>query len=86
MMQEEAYDVAEGLEEVAKQAGHTPAETALAWALSKSAIASVIVGSSKPEQVTANCAAVEVELSQEHLEALDGLGPGVPTLTGRPAR
>ncbi len=30
MMQEEAYDVAEGLEEVAKQTGHTPAETALA--------------------------------------------------------
>ncbi len=44
------------------------------------------MGSSKPEQVIANCAAVEVELSPEHLEALDGLGPGVPTLTHRVTR
>ena len=85
-MNDETFGLAEGLEEVAKQVGHTPTETALAWALSKPAMTSVIVGSSKPEQITANCAAVDIELSPEHLEALDGLGPGVPTLTHRMSR
>jgi aryl-alcohol dehydrogenase-like predicted oxidoreductase len=68
------FTVAEQLEAVARQSGHTPAEVTLAWALSKPVVGSVIAGSSRPEQVKSNCEATDINLSPETLKALDAIG------------
>ena len=68
------FTIAEQLEAVARDSGHSPAELTIAWALSKPVIGSVIAGSSRPEQVKANCEAADISLSPESLNALDALG------------
>ena len=70
-MSDPMFDIAEKVQAVAKKAGHTPTEVSLAWALSKPPIGSVIAGTSRPEQVKANCEAVDIELSPEVLAELD---------------
>lgn len=74
MATDQAYKAAEGVRAVAKQSGRTPTELTLAWALSKPAIGSVIAGTSRPEQVKANCAAVDLQLSDDEVQALDAIG------------
>jgi aryl-alcohol dehydrogenase-like predicted oxidoreductase len=44
---------------------------ALAWVLRREEVAAAIVGASRPEQVHANAAASEVELSDDVLTAID---------------
>ncbi len=68
------FNAVECLNTVAEESGHTPTELTLAWALSKPAIGSVIAGTSRPEQVKANCEAVDVSLSDDALAALDAIG------------
>ena len=49
------------------------AALALAWALNKPPVTSLIIGASRPEQVDANCKAIEVQLTPEidtHIEEL----------------
>ena len=45
------FDMVERLRAIAAEVGHEPSQLVLAWALSKPGITSVIVGSSRPEQV-----------------------------------
>ena len=47
------------------------AELALAWVLRRPELASAIVGASRPEQVHANAAASETQLSPDVLTAID---------------
>jgi len=68
------FNAAERLCAIAEESGRTPTELTLAWALSKPAIGSVIAGTSRPEQVKANCEAVDVSLSDDTLAALDAVG------------
>lgn len=67
------FDMVERLKAIAAEVGCEPAQLALAWALSKPAVASVIVGSSRPEQVVANARVVEIKLPPEIIEQLDEL-------------
>lgn len=48
------------------------AQAALAWVLSRPGVTTLLMGASRPEQVTANIAALQVTLSQEHQARLDG--------------
>jgi len=69
-----APPVLEGVQrvvEVARQAGLTMPQLALAWVLRQPNVASAIVGASRPEQVHANASASGVVLSAEVLRAID---------------
>jgi 1-deoxyxylulose-5-phosphate synthase len=50
-----------------------PYQDSLAWLLSRSAVASAIVGAETVEEITANATAADVELDQARLDALSAL-------------
>ncbi|KAB2918826.1 MAG: aldo/keto reductase [Bacteroidetes bacterium] len=64
-MTDEFFDMQEQLKKVAQSLDCTMPALALAWALSKKPVTSLIIGASRPEQVDDNCAAIEVEISAE---------------------
>ena len=66
------FDMVEKLKAIAGELGCELTQLVLAVVLSKPAITSVIVGSSRPEQVVKNAKAVDIELSPEILEQIDG--------------
>jgi aryl-alcohol dehydrogenase-like predicted oxidoreductase len=70
---EEAFDQVEALDEFAKARGHSLLELAIAGLASQPAVASVISGATKLEQVRANAAASDWELSAEDLAELSSL-------------
>ncbi len=55
----------------AEEAGLGMAHLALAWTLRQENVASVIIGASRPEQVSANAEAAGVELAGDTLNAID---------------
>jgi aryl-alcohol dehydrogenase-like predicted oxidoreductase len=61
-------------------AGHgvTPAQIALAWLLAKPAVSSVLLGTTKLEQLDDNLAALAVPLSADDIAAIDAAMPPVP--------
>lgn len=67
------------LNEIAKQRGQTLAEMSLAWILrdgADGAIASVLVGASRPSQLLDNAAAIaNTDFSAEELAAIDKISP-----------
>lgn len=71
---DEAFDVVEALDDFAQARGHTLLELAIAGLASQPAVASVIAGATKPEQVQANAAAAEWELSADELAELSSIG------------
>ncbi|MDX6423267.1 MAG: hypothetical protein QOI67_738 [Gaiellaceae bacterium] len=70
---DEVFDEVEALESFAKERGHTLLELAFAGLLSQAAVPSVIAGATKPEQVRANAAEGEWELSEDDVQALRAL-------------
>jgi len=66
--------LAEQLERVAAQHGQTPAALALAWLVSRPAVATAIVGAESVAELEANAAAGDLDLPQELLLALDEIG------------
>ena len=85
------WDVVEAVKKVAGQRGAKPAQVALAWLLSKPAVAAPIVGATKLEHLDDALAALEMELSQEEIAALEapyrphpvkGIGPSRPHRLG----
>jgi len=71
---DETFDRLEALEEFARSRGLTLLEVAIGGLLGQPAIASVIAGATKPEQVRANAAAAGWEPSADDMAALNGLG------------
>jgi aryl-alcohol dehydrogenase-like predicted oxidoreductase len=59
------------LEPLAKEAGLSMAQLAVAWVLQNDNVASAIIGASRPEQVEDNAAASGVKLSDELLSKID---------------
>jgi aryl-alcohol dehydrogenase-like predicted oxidoreductase len=70
-MEDPVLEAVQHLAPIAEGAGLGMVETALAWVLRKSNVASAIIGATRPEQVHANAAASGVELSQDVLDAID---------------
>jgi voltage-dependent potassium channel beta subunit len=63
----------EKLENIAKELGIKVSQLALAWVLRKDNVASALVGASRPEQVVENCAASNVKLSADILDAVEDI-------------
>jgi aryl-alcohol dehydrogenase-like predicted oxidoreductase len=66
------------LNELAESHGHTVLDLAFGWLLSRPAIASVIAGATKPEQITANVAAGEWRPGDDVLREVDVIAPAKP--------
>ncbi|WP_434347390.1 aldo/keto reductase family protein [Myxococcus virescens] len=75
---------------LAKDAGLSMAQLAVAWVLQNPSVSSAIVGASRPEQVHDNVKAAGVKLEPELLRRIDAvLGPAIernPALTDVPAQ
>ena len=72
-----SVDAISKLDKLAKQRGETLAQTALKWVLSKKGIVSVLVGASKPEQITDNIKALSgAYFSTEELKLIDDICNG----------
>jgi aryl-alcohol dehydrogenase-like predicted oxidoreductase len=78
------------LQPLAKEAGLSMAQLAIAWVLQNKSVSSAIVGASRPEQVHDNVKAAGVKLEAELMRRIDTvLGPAVekdPALTESPPR
>jgi aryl-alcohol dehydrogenase-like predicted oxidoreductase len=71
VMSEANLEAVERLRPIAEGEGLSLVELALAWVLRREEVAAAIVGATRPEQVHANAAASEVELSADVLAAID---------------
>jgi aryl-alcohol dehydrogenase-like predicted oxidoreductase len=71
LMEPRVLEAAQRLLPVARAAGLTPAQLALAWVLREPNVASAIVGASRPEQVHDNAAASGLTLDEDTLAAID---------------
>src|SRR5439155_6142902 len=70
---DQTFDRLEALEEFAKERGLTVLQVSIGGLLAQPAIASVIAGATKPEQVRANVEADEWEPTSEDVAALNSL-------------
>jgi aryl-alcohol dehydrogenase-like predicted oxidoreductase len=76
---ERGYQLIELLQSLAASRGASPAQIALAWLLTRPAVASILVGASKLSQLDDNLAATEVTLTADELARLDAAtAPTVP--------
>ena len=73
-----ALEAVQRLVAIADGAGIGVADLALAWVLRRHEVASAIMGASRPEQVHANAAASDVDLTADVLEAVDAALGDVP--------
>jgi aryl-alcohol dehydrogenase-like predicted oxidoreductase len=67
------WDLIEALNDFAASLGGTLLDLAISGLASKPAVASVIAGATRPEQVAANVKAIELKLSQQNQAKLDEL-------------
>jgi len=70
-MNDRNFDIVEKLEAFVKARGHTMLELAFSWLAARPAVASVIAGATKPEQIAANAQAVSWELTGEEMSEID---------------
>jgi aryl-alcohol dehydrogenase-like predicted oxidoreductase len=59
------------VEEVAAELGRNPAQVALPWLLAQPDVTVPLVGASRTEQLEDTVAAMDLQLSPEHLDRLD---------------
>ncbi len=67
------FAAVEALKKTVHARGLNMVSVAVAWVLAQPGISSAIIGASKPEQLDANLAALEVEFDDELLKACDAL-------------
>ena len=68
---ERNWKILDAVRAVAAETKSTPSAVSLAWLLAKPQVTSVIFGARTLEQLDANVAGAELELSPQHLDALD---------------
>lgn len=68
-------DRVDRLHPIAERHGATLAQVALAWLRTREAVASIIIGATRPEQVDENCAATELTLTAADLAEIDAIFP-----------
>ncbi len=71
------FAIVRALEAWARERGHTVAELAVAWLLTRPAVSTVITGVTKPEQVEANVRAAGWELSAAEADEVAALAPAI---------
>jgi aryl-alcohol dehydrogenase-like predicted oxidoreductase len=72
---ESALEIVEKLRAFAHEHHHTLLELAISWLAHQPAVASVIAGATKPEQVRGNAAAASWKMKPAELEELDRIVP-----------
>jgi aryl-alcohol dehydrogenase-like predicted oxidoreductase len=72
---DETFDRIERLAEFARERGLEPIDVAIAGLAAQPAVASVIAGATKPEQVRANAAALRWQPTPDELAELDAIFP-----------
>jgi aryl-alcohol dehydrogenase-like predicted oxidoreductase len=73
VLNERNLALVEALIQFAESRGHTILELAFSWLLARPAVASVIAGATKPEQVRANVAAAGWRLTADDLAQIDAI-------------
>jgi aryl-alcohol dehydrogenase-like predicted oxidoreductase len=73
MLNDATFDKVDSLSAWAEQHDHSLLDLAFAWLAAKSAVASIIAGATKPEQVASNVEAGEWKLSPEEVAEVDAL-------------
>jgi len=71
----EGFKAVDKVRQIARARDCTVAQAAIAWLLAKDAATSIILGASKMSQLEENLGAVDVELSEAEISALDALMP-----------
>ncbi len=74
-LDEQKYDQLEALEALANELGVSMTEYALAWTLTQPAMASVVVGAKRVEQIAEAVRAAEVEIPTAHAGKIDTIFP-----------
>ncbi len=69
--QEHDFQVAERVAEVSEKRGVPPAQTALAWLLSRPGITAPVVGATRPEHVNDAVASLDIQLDEEEVRQLE---------------
>ncbi|MFP3904300.1 MAG: aldo/keto reductase [Armatimonadota bacterium] len=82
MLTDEVFDALDKLRPIADGYDCTMAEFALAWVIEKAFISSALVGSRIPEHIESAAKAVDVEISDSDLEAMDQIVAPGEDLTG----
>ena len=72
-----AFDIIDELIRIAAELGTTPAAVALAWVQGKPGVTSTIIGARTMEQLEQNVTGLDVQLADEHVQALDRLSAPV---------
>jgi aryl-alcohol dehydrogenase-like predicted oxidoreductase len=75
---ERTFRIVDALQEIAAARNASAAQVALAWVQGRAGVASSIIGARKMEQLEDNLAALDVELTAEDVETLDGLSAPDP--------
>jgi aryl-alcohol dehydrogenase-like predicted oxidoreductase len=70
---ERNFDIVDTVRNVADESGLSMAQVALAWVLSCPGVSSLLLGASRPQQVTDNIAALEVRLSEDQTARLNAV-------------
>ncbi len=70
-LNEKNFAIVDGLRAIAAKSGHSMLELAFSWLLRHDAVASVIAGATKPEQIRANAQAAGWRISPDDLAAID---------------
>ena len=81
-----SFATIERLQRFAEEQGHTLLELAIAGLASRPGVASVIAGATKPEQVRANAAAGDWQLTAGQLAELDTIASRIDALRPTPAK
>jgi aryl-alcohol dehydrogenase-like predicted oxidoreductase len=80
LMSDRTLEAVQRLQGVARDAGYSLPELALAWILRQPTVSSAIIGASRPEQVEQNAKAADITLSDDTLQRVDeALGDVVQT-------
>ncbi len=77
-MNDQAERIVQKLTEIGRAQGKTPAQVAVAWILANEDVTAPIIGPDRPEHVEEVLGALEVELGDEELAALDALSRWTP--------
>lgn len=72
------WEVLDTLKAVAEEADRPLAQVALRWVMQRPGVASTLIGARDTAQLTANIAAAEFELSDDHMARLNEAGPPPP--------
>jgi aryl-alcohol dehydrogenase-like predicted oxidoreductase len=72
---EQRFRLVETMKLVARSHDASVAQVALAWLLAKRGVSTVLVGATKPSQLEDNLGAVNVRLTADEVQQLDGAAP-----------